>query len=205
MKDFNICIEAFVRWEQLTGRSFNEFDYSSVDDIHRLLYCAYVINTQAPTTFEVFLNTLQINARLYKKALKDVAQHNIILAQFQAEATDVESVEPIEDVPSPTIGDITARLIITGGLDARYVMREMALCDLPRYIKALDDKIRQEAESQRMWTYLSILPHVSRNSLQSPQKLITFPWEAAEAKAKAQQVAEEMADEFKAFMNHPKQ
>jgi hypothetical protein len=98
------------------------------------------------------------------------------------------------------MGDIAARLIVMGGMDARYVMREMTVEDMLMFVKALDDKQRQEAESQRLWTYLSMLPHVDGKKLNTPQKLLMFPWEVETRVKEVQQVTAELKAEFESFM-----
>ena len=60
----------------------------------------------------------------------------------------------------------------------------MELCDLPLYIKAYEKKRKEEMESGRMWTYLTILPHIDARKMKNGVKdLILFPWEEAEREA----------------------
>jgi len=37
-------------------------------------------------------------------------------------------------------------------------------------------------ENNRLWTYLSILPHIDSKKLDEPKKLIQFPWEMVKEK-----------------------
>lgn len=210
-KNYNICIEAFIRWEQLTGKTFDQIDFADLADVHRLLYCAYLINDVEFVTFEVFEHTLKSNRRLYRDALKQLERYNAMTAQFSALASkvamDVDDRDKTAEIAlkerknnAISIGEVSARLIVSGGLDARYVMREMTIEDMVRYIRAMEDKQRQELESARLWTYLTILPHIDKKKLNSPQKLVVFPWEKEATKKAAQRVAEEMKDEFERFM-----
>lgn len=197
---YTICIEAFIRWEQLSGRSFQQMDFANVGDLHRLLYCAYIIDDPTPSTYEVFERALTSNQRLYKSAIGQLSRYSAVSAQFAT----IERSPSITDDATPDeplmIGDVAARLVISGGLDAHYVMREMTMEDMLRYVRALDDKQRQEAEAQRLWAYLSILPHVDSRKLNSPAKLIAFPWEVAASKAEAIRIAEQSREEFEQFM-----
>lgn len=198
--DYTICIEAFVRWEQLTGRSFQQMNFEDASDLHRLLYCAYLIDKPFKTVFETFEKTLLANKRLYKGAISSLSHYNTVAAQFAAITPQPTlSDEATPDTPV-LLGDVVARLIISGGLDAHYVMREMTIEDMLRYVKALDDKQRQESEAARLWTYLSILPHVDSKKLTSPKKLLLFPWEVVEAEAEAKRIAEEGREDFDKFM-----
>lgn len=203
MTDYTICIESFVRWEQLTGRSFQQINFDDADDLHRLLYCAYMIDKPRQTTFDTFAKALLSNKRLYKSAISVLSHYNTVAAQFAAFIPQAPpSIDPGADVePSPVmLGEVVARLIISGGLDAHYVMREMTIEDMLRYVKALDDKQRQESEAARLWTYLSILPHVDGKKINSPKKLILFPWEVEEARVEAKRIAEDSREEFEKFM-----
>lgn len=199
MGDYKICIEAFVRWEQLTGRSFQLMNFDEVADLHKLLYCAWLINNPGESTFEAFETALIANKRAYKRAIAELSHYNVVTAQF---ATLQHPISPTDDDPDEPIflGDVTARLVIMGGMDARYVMREMTVEDMMRYVRALDDRQKQESESSRLWTYLSILPHVDGKKLDTPQKLITFPWEVEALRAEAKRVAEASREEFEKFM-----
>ena len=70
------------------------------------------------------------------------------------------------------------------GLDAHYALNEMELCDFPLYIEAYEKKRREEMESARMWTYLTILPHIDVRKMKNGAKdLIIFPWEEVEKEA----------------------
>ena len=203
-KNYNICVEAFVRWEQMTGKTFDAIDFRDIADMHRLLYCAYLINDVEFISFEVFESTLTANKRLYREALKQLERYNAMSSQFSALTPKVSIAEEEKEGGTISIGDVAAKLVVFAGLDAHYVMREMGIEDMVRYVRALEDKQRQELESARLWTYLTILPHIDKKKLNSPQKLVTFPWEAAETKKAAQRVAEEMKDEFERFMQTSK-
>lgn len=201
MDEYTICIEAFVRWEQMTGRSFQRINFEDAADLHKLLYCAYIINRPFSTTFERFETALLSNKRLYKRAINQLSHYNSVSTQFSV-LKQAPTIEPDDDtVDAPIfLGDVTARLVIMGGMDARYVMREMSIEDMMRYVRALDEKQKQENEAARLWTYLSILPHVDKNKLPSPQRLITFPWETEAIRAEAERVAEASREEFEKFM-----
>jgi hypothetical protein len=200
MNDYMICIEAYIRWEQLTGRSFQQMNFEDVADLHRLLYCAYLIGQPNPATFEVFEQTLLGNPRLYKQAINHLSRYNTVSAQFASIKQQPTLTEETEPSAPMLLGDVAARLVVSGGLDAHYVMREMTIEDMLRYVKALDEKQRQQAESQRLWTYLSILPHIDKKKCPSPEKMLPFPWEVEALQEASMRVAEQMKDEFERFM-----
>lgn len=200
--EFKFCIESFVRWEQMTGRGFQTLDPSAVEDVNRLLYCAYLIGSDTTPQFDTFIATLRQKRRIMAKAIRLFEAYNLHLAQFSeklhhhaltADKAEAERKEVF-------LGEVVARLVVAGGLDARYVMRELTIPDLLLYVRALDDKTHQEMEAQRLFTYLTILPHVQKGKLPSPQKLYTFPWEVEQQMAEAQRNMEANKETFEKFM-----
>ena len=191
-------IEAVIRWEQMTGRSFFCMDFSNEDDMRRLLYCATVSGVAEPFTFEVFEQTLK-NKKIVAAAIRSLTAYSAFTAQFarKENTTGNGSADTAQEV---TIGSIAAKLIVSAGIDAHFVMHEMLVEDMPLYIEALNDKIRHEEESRRLWTFYSILPHVNAKKLKTPQKLHLFPWEAEEAARRAQEELARSEQEFYRFM-----
>lgn len=184
----------------MTGRSFQSIDFNCEDDIHKLLYCAYWVGTSREESYDSFVKTIKANPRHFTRAINQISQHNLLAQQFSALTPVMTGANHEDGAAPPFMGDVAARLVIAGGMDAHYVMRDMTIDDMLLFIKALDDKQRQEAESQRLWTYISILPHIDRKKLKSPQKLIVFPWETAARQQEAIQTIEELKTEFEAFM-----
>lgn len=75
-----------------------------------------------------------------------------------------------------TIGEL-AYSLIAKGIDAHYIMNELSIIDLPYLIEAISRTKLKDMESQRLWTYLSILPHVDSSKLKSPKDIMPFPWD----------------------------
>ena len=68
------------------------------------------------------------------------------------------------------IGSIVSTLVMSG-LDAYYAFNEMELCDLPLYIEAYEKKRKEDMESARIWTYLTILPHIDARKMKMGQEI----------------------------------
>lgn len=183
----------------MTGRSFLRMDFSDENDMRRLLYCATVTCAAEPFAFDVFEQTLQ-NEKIVAAEIRSLTSYSAFTAQFSCkrEVVDKSDADTMQDV---TIGSIVAKLIVAAGMDAHFVMHEMLVEDLPMYIEALNDKIRHEEESRRLWTFYAILPHVDGKKLKNPQKLHIFPWEAKEAARKAREELVRSEQEFYRFMN----
>lgn len=176
-----LTIKAIIRWEQLRKKSFSLMDYTSKDDVDALLYTTTICNNDGMMyTFDIFRHTLS-NEKLIKEMVSKLERETAVLSQFQKkqEKADIGSTD---DSPE-TIADIVSTLILAG-LDAHYVLNEMELCDLPLYIEAYEKKRKEEMESARMWTYLTICPHIDARKMKNGAKdLIVFPWEEVEREA----------------------
>ena len=178
-------IEAIVRWEQMTGRRFLHMDFSDENDMRRLRYYVIVACAAEPFTFDIFEQMLQ-SEKIVAAEVRSLTAYSAFAAQFsrKQKITVKSDAGATQNV---TIGSIAAKLIVSAGMDARFVMHEMLVEDLPMYIEALNDKLRHEEESRRLWTFYAVLPHVDGKKLKSPQKLHVFPWEAEEAARHAQE------------------
>lgn len=196
--EMRLRINAIIRWEQLRKKSFSLMNYSDKDDMDALLYTATICNNNGMMyTFDIFRRTLS-NEKLIKEMISKLERETAMLIQFQKkqEKADIGSTD---DSPG-TIADIVSTLIMSG-LDAHYALYEMELCDLPLYIEAYEKKRREDMESARMWTYLTILPHIDARKMKNGARdLIIFPWEEEEMKKDAERVMRENEDNLKKFL-----
>lgn len=176
-----LTIKAIIRWEQLRKKSFSLMDYTSKDDVDALLYTTTICNNDGMMyTFDIFRHTLS-NEKLIKEMVSKLERETAVLSQFQKKQ-EKAVIGNTDDSPE-TIADIVSALILAG-LDAHYVLNEMELCDLPLYIEAYEKKRKEDMESARMWTYLTILPHIDARKMKNGAKdLIIFPWEEVEREA----------------------
>lgn len=181
----------------MTGRSFMEIDFSNEEDMLRLLYCATVIHLTEPYTFEQFALTLE-NKRVLSASIRAVEAYNAFAHQFARKPSESEAER--DDADTTPISRVAAKLIVTGGLDARYVLDEMLVEDLPMYLDALSERIKQEEESRRLWTFHAIRPHVNGNKINSPTKIHTFPWELEDQVCKAKEDMEKNEETLRRFL-----
>lgn len=180
-------------------------DIENEDDVLTLLYCVSQSTHEKQITYDVYASALRNAPKVMRKEMQNLSSYHQYIAQFQDNA---KSTEGNSDDEEPTlISDLAARLIITGGMDASYVMNEMAIEDIGMFAKAMGEHIRQDAESHRLWTYLTVYPHVSRETargkMRSPQSFYPFPWEVEEKISKAPAEIEKLRAseaEFKAKM-----
>lgn len=176
-----LTIKAIIRWEQLRRKSFSLMDYTSKDDVDALLYTTTICNNDGMVyTFDIFRHTLS-NEKLIKEMISKLERETALLSQFQKKQ-EVANIGNTEGSPE-MVGSIISTLIMSG-LDAHYALNEMELCDLPLYIESYEKKRKEDMESSRMWTYLTILPHIDARKMKNGAKdLIVFPWEEVEREA----------------------
>lgn len=176
-----LTIKAIIRWEQLRRKSFSLMDYTSKDDVDALLYTTTICNNDGMVyTFDIFRHTLS-NEKLIKEMISKLERETVLLSQFQKkqEGANIGNTESSPEM----VGSIISTLIMSG-LDAHYALNEMELCDLPLYIESYEKKRKEDMESSRMWTYLTILPHIDARKMKNGAKdLIVFPWEEVEREA----------------------
>jgi hypothetical protein len=98
------------------------------------------------------------------------------------------------------IKDIAAILVVNAGLDINFVMNEMSINDISLYMEAYNNSVKQQMESSRLWTYLTLLPNLD-SKVNSPVKLYPFPWEleaqVEQDKTELKSMADELPDIFK--------
>ena len=180
LKFMRLTIKSVIRWEQKQGKSFSMMNYNNPEEIESLLYAMYLTETGSSYTFNVFQRAI-MDKTFTKQMVSELERITRVMSQFQKkqEKADVGNT----DVSPETIASIVSTLIMAG-LDAHYALNEMELCDLPLYIEAYEKKRREEMESARMWTYLTILPHIEVRKMKNGAKdLIIFPWEEVEKEA----------------------
>ena len=194
-----LTIKSIIRWEQLTGKAFSQIDYTNKEDVEALLYTTTICNSpEEQYTFEVFRLTLE-NPKLTKHLISELERFFAVMMQFQKKNQEKRT----DDAAPEQIGKIVATLIMAG-LSPDYALNEMEIWDLPLYIEAYERKRKEEMEASRIWTYLTILPHVGSGNLKSARDIFPFPWEMEEIQKEAERAIEEDGDKFEHFMKTKK-
>jgi len=119
--NIKLNIKSIIRFENLTGKSFNEFDYTNADDVMKLLYCVVLSNNPESFTYEEFLEVSK-NKKISKEITDKFNKEIKIIELFTSKEIPKETtVEPTEKV-TIFIKDIVALLIVSAGIDANFVM-----------------------------------------------------------------------------------
>lgn len=170
--NIRLSIKAIIRAEQILSKPFTDIDYTNVEELTKLLYCTVLANNPVLFTFEEF-QAIAVNEKQFATMIKEIEKVNNVLEQF----TQSNKSGSGEGSGEPQyIKDLVGMLIMSG-LDAHYVMNEMEISDIPVFVEAYEKKKREEMEASRLWTFLSIIPHVDTKKVKSPKDLMLLPWE----------------------------
>ena len=177
-------------FEQLTGKSF--FDMCEEDSLYLAYSLLIANNRELNFTYNTFLLLLK------EKKIQDWIVDEInSITKFNEQFKFVKKHEKIaeegdEEPESPgTVTDFANALIITFGMDPHYVNYEMELFELEDYFFAAESKRRAELEDKRLFTYLTMLPHLDPKKKITPEEILPFPWEK---EAKAANAAKDLED-----------
>lgn len=190
-----LTIKALIRWEQLRGKSFNSFQTADAEDATALLY-VYALAQGHFCTLDEFRMVVDANSQAVEQLSKRLTREQAVASQFTTDTPQGVDGEQAQG-EAMTLQQVAAHLI-AAGLSPRYVLEEMELCDLPALMQAIKDKRKEELQSQRLWTFFSMLPHVGKGALKTPQDLFTFPWEVGQEHREADAKKEE--EKFNFFM-----
>lgn len=198
--NIKLNIKSIIKFEQFTNKSFNEIDYTNADDLLKLMYCIVLSNNPEVFTYEEFQEL--IKSKKISKTISDKFNKEIKLIElFSNKEIKEEVVEEQQPEKEKTyIKDIAAILVVNAGLDINFVMNEMSINDISLYMEAYNNRVKEQMESSRLWTYLTLLPNLD-SKVNSPVKLYPFPWEleaqVEQDKTELKSMADELPDIFK--------
>jgi hypothetical protein len=170
--NIKLNIKSIIKFEQFTNKSYN--DINCDDDILKLYYCIVIENNPERFTFEQFKDVLKSN-KISKEITDKFKKELAIIEQFKNKK-EIINTGTTEKVETIFIKDIVGILVIGAGMDINYIMNELSINDVEIYLNAYNSKIKEQMENDRLWTYLSMLPHISDRNF-TPQKLYKFPWD----------------------------
>lgn len=159
-----LTIKSIIRWEQLSSKPFTDIDITSEKDIEMLIYCTSDMSVPYETYKGIFESP-----KIVKKKISDLVSYMSVYAQFVPKSDDKGENQYIRDIASS---------LIASGIDAHFVFDELELQDLPIITKAIEERKKEDMESKRLFTYLTILPHIDASKLPNGAKdILPFPWD----------------------------
>jgi len=184
--NLKLNLKSIIRFEQFTGKSFNEINFQS-DDLYKLMYCMILENNDDVFDYDEFLELLN-NKKIAKEVTTKFSKIWNISKQFSIK-NEIEKEIKVDETDEKKdvvfIQDIASILIVNAGLDAKYVLNEMEIIDMPIYLKALNNKINNEENIlklnltyNRLNTWYNIIAQVGTDKINKPSKLYSFSWES---------------------------
>lgn len=198
--NLKINLDAAIRWEKLTDRPFTSLNYADEEDFVRLCYCATLAaDPTIDQTFESYRKAFETSKKMSKATMQSIKRFNAFMAQFQTITLSGDvKIDEITDEPE-RIERVASYLIVTGGMDAHYVLYDMPLEYIQMFVEGVAERTRQQMENSRFWTWLLLKPHDAKNAYPDPRQLMTFPWERASIEAEAARNIERHKEEINAF------
>lgn len=203
--NLKLNIKSITYYERLTNRPFSEFK-GNEEDVIPLLYCMLVANNDFKRTYSETIQYLftdekfvdEINLRLQK----------IFLFENQFFNKEEENKEIPSQINTPNkeesnkvfIHQLVPILVMDCNLSIDYVLNEMHYSEIDSYIKYRDDKNKNRLEEKRLFTYLTIMPHINAKKL-TVNELLPFSWEKEEKEKEGLKVIDTHKDKLKNFMN----
>lgn len=185
--NLKLNIRSISLYEKLTQESFALFD-GSINKILPLLYCMIVANNDYKETYENTIKYLFNNENLMKdlsnRLEKEIQFNSQFKSPFKEEELNLsDKIDNSSNEKQVFISQMIPILVADCGLDINYVLNEMQYTDIDTYIKYKDDKERNKLEEKRLFTYLTVLPHIDSKKC-SIQQFLPFTWEEKEKKEK---------------------
>lgn len=182
---YKLTLRAVLLFEKLTARSFSSLSILDEEDAVTLLYCLQRCEEGGSVlpldVWKQVLESESVKSGLYAR-LERTLEAMIPLSFTSSESATSAEVEDNGDAPDFT--SIAGMLVVDGGLSPSYVMDTMELWEIPAFLDALDRKKKEHLEHQRLFTWMTMMPHLSSDSVGSPEELLPFPWEQAESNAR---------------------
>ena len=180
---YKLTLRAVLLFEKLTARSFSSMSILDEEDAVTLLYCLQRCEEGGSAlpldVWKQVLESESVKSELYAR-LERTLEAMIPLSLPEG----ISPTEETDEGTSPDFTSIAGMLVVDGGLSPSYVMDTMELWELPAFLDALDRKKREALEHQRLFTWMTMMPHLSSDSVGSPEELLPFPWEQAESNAR---------------------
>ena len=196
-----------IKWERLSGRSFAAFDAASEDDVVMLLYVTS--GQDGSYTLDEYRRVYERSRHVMTSEVERMRRAGKVMAQFAA------GVAPAGGTDDEAAGgDGSARLadaayaLIADGMDAEYLLERLPLWELRPLAEAFaarrqadDEKMKSAMTVWRLMAYWSVVPHVKRGAVKSPEALFRFPWEAEAGKVDGKKAIDEHGEEFMRLMS----
>ena len=185
-----MTLRAVLLFEKLTARSFASFDIKDGENIPELIYCLQRCESGGSSMpFDAWCSVLDSE----EVALSLLSRLERTLENLAPLTPSVNSEGQDDDSEGLDFTTIASMIIVEGGVDASYAMDRMELWEIPAILDAIHNRKKETLEYKRLFSWMVMLPHISKESACSPEKLLPFPWEV-ESKDSGQEIFELLKD-----------
>ena len=200
--NLKLNIKSITLYEQLTRQSFQQFT-GDINQIIPLLYCVIVANNDYRETFAETLKYLFADEKVLKTLSKEIEKQLKFDEQFKALSTpnNEEPTEPTNEETQPLYVSQMLPLLLDCGLSIDYIMNDMRYTDIDTFIRHFNEKEKARLTEKRLFTYLTILPHIDSKKCKSPEQLLPFEWEKENKKEKGLKEIKDKKNKLDDFMN----
>ena len=200
--NLKLNIKSITLYEQLTRQSFQQFT-GDINQIIPLLYCVIVANNDYRKTFAETLKYLFADEKVLKSLSKEIETQLKFEEQFKSlsTATNEETTEPTDEETPPLYLSQMIPLLLDCGLSIDYIMHELKYTDIDTFIRHFNEKEKARLTEKRLFTYLTILPHIDSKKCKSPEQLLPFEWEKENKKEKGLKEIKDNKNKLDDFMN----
>ena len=205
---FKLNIRSIVLYERITGESFSLFR-ADVERVIPLLYCIIAGNNDISFSYQDAIEYLFSDEEFMKDLSKKLEDSLKYQSQFtnstsyKDELDDQVEKEKKEDTGDPEkpvfISQLIPILVSDCGLSIEYVMNEMHYTEIDSFIHYKDEKYKSRMEEERLFTYLTMLPHIDSKKCKI-ESILPFSWEKEKKKKEGLKTIERDKEKFLEFM-----
>jgi hypothetical protein len=202
---FKLNIRSIVLYERLTGESFALFK-SDIERVVPLIYCILAGNNDISFSYEEAIDFLFSDEEFMKDLSKKLESSLRFQSQFtnptsykDDKSDSVESEKKEEPEKPVFISQLIPILISDCGLSIEYVMNEMHYTEIDNFIHYKDEKYKSGMEEKRLFTYLTMLPHIDSKKCKI-ESILPFSWEKEQKKKEGLKAIERDRAKFEEFM-----
>lgn len=191
INNLKISIRSAIYYEKLADTPFSKYNDNTADKLI-LLYCILISHKENNyhKTFEEFMKE-DFNSHLLKDLLTKLNDEIAFMSQFNKNKKEEQVFDNQPDTSTNEdnaiwIKDVVPILVDDCGLDINFVLDDLSYTDIEDYLRYRDEKRKANLLEKRLFTYLTILPHIDTKKKKfGPEDLLPFSWEEKEKKNKA--------------------
>ena len=166
-------VKSALMFEAMRGKNF--FSELTEEDELVYMYCVFCTSVEK-VSYSAFLTMME--DKKFVRGLDVQWQHFArFMEQFKPQ---VENNEAFDDEKGEiSMESVAGALIFKYGMDPEYVLDKAELWELDFLLKAGNGEYQERMEMSRLWTFLTISPHLDpkKSKRLTPEKMFPFPWE----------------------------